>query len=112
VIEIDGAAHSGSGTIVRQAVACAALTGQAVRVRNTRARRRHPGLRPQHLRAIQAISELAGVIRGQGAPHLRTGSGDPAASGSPSGQPAPARQDRASEGQPAAQIDSTNSATA
>ncbi len=60
MIEIDGSLHAGSGTIVRQAVAYAALTGQAVRVRNARARRHHPGLRPQHLRAIQAISELVG----------------------------------------------------
>lgn len=60
MIEIDGSLHSGSGTIVRQAVAYAALTGQAVRIRNARARRRHPGLRPQHLRAIQAICELTG----------------------------------------------------
>ncbi len=60
MIEIDGSLHSGSGTIVRQAVAYAALTGQPVRIRNARARRRHPGLRPQHLRAIQAICELTG----------------------------------------------------
>ncbi len=60
MIEIDGSAHSGSGTIVRQAVAYAALTGHAIRIRNARARRRHPGLRPQHLRAIEAIRELTG----------------------------------------------------
>ena len=60
MIEIDGSLHSGSGSIVRQAVAYAALTGQPVRVRNARARRRHPGLRPQHLRAIDAICELTG----------------------------------------------------
>lgn len=65
VIEIDGSLHSGSGTIVRQAVAYAALTGQPVRVRNARALRRHPGLRPQHLRAIQAIRDLvAGTLEG------------------------------------------------
>jgi hypothetical protein len=34
VIDIDGSAHSGSGTIVRHAAACVALTGQPVRVRN------------------------------------------------------------------------------
>ena len=67
MIEIDGSLHSGSGTIVRQAVAYAALTGQPVRVRNARARRRHPGLRPQHLRAIQAICDLSGgTLEGAG----------------------------------------------
>ena len=39
MIDIDGSAHCGSGTIVRHAAAYAALTGQPVRVRNARARR-------------------------------------------------------------------------
>jgi len=60
MIDIDGSLHSGSGTIVRQAAAYAALTGQPVRVRNARGRRQRPGLRPQHLRAIQAIRDLVG----------------------------------------------------
>jgi RNA 3'-terminal phosphate cyclase (ATP) len=60
MIDIDGSLHSGSGTIVRQAAAYAALTGQPVRIRNARARRQRPGLRPQHLRAIQAIRDLVG----------------------------------------------------
>ena len=60
MIDIDGSLHSGSGTIVRQAVAYAALTGQPVRVRNARARRRQPGLRAQHMRAVQAIRDLVG----------------------------------------------------
>ena len=65
MIEIDGSLHSGSGTVVRQAVAYAALTGQPVRIRNARALRRHPGLRPQHLRAIEAIRDLvAGTLEG------------------------------------------------
>ena len=60
MIDIDGSAHCGSGTIVRHAAAYAALTGQPVRVRSARARRQRPGLRPQHLRAIQAIRDLVG----------------------------------------------------
>ena len=60
MIDIDGSAHCGSGTIVRHAAAYAALTGQPVRVRNARARRQRPGLRPQQLRAIQAIRDLVG----------------------------------------------------
>jgi RNA 3'-terminal phosphate cyclase (ATP) len=60
VLEIDGSRYSGSGTIVRQSVALAALTGQEVRIANARARRRPPGLRRQHVRALQAISELSG----------------------------------------------------
>lgn len=60
MIEIDGSRYAGSGSIVRQAVAYAALTGRAVAVRNARARRPHPGLRPQHVRAIEAIRDLTG----------------------------------------------------
>jgi RNA 3'-terminal phosphate cyclase len=55
-IEVDGSRHAGSGSIVRQAYA--AVTGQAVQVRNARANRPKPGLRPQHVRAVQAMREL------------------------------------------------------
>jgi RNA 3'-terminal phosphate cyclase (ATP) len=60
MIDIDGSLHSGSGAIARQAVAYAALTGRPVQVRNARAWRRRPGLRPQHVQAIQAIRDLVG----------------------------------------------------
>ncbi|TAJ25356.1 MAG: RNA 3'-phosphate cyclase [Nitrospirae bacterium] len=65
MIEIDGSHYSGSGTIVRQAVAFAALTGRAVHVVNARMRRPKPGLRPQHLRVVDAICQLAkGTVEG------------------------------------------------
>lgn len=65
MIEIDGSQYSGSGTIVRQSVAFAALTGQPIHVVNARVKRRHPGLRPQHIRVIEAIRELVnGTIEG------------------------------------------------
>lgn len=60
MIEIDGSHYSGSGTIVRQAVAFAALTGRAVHIVNARMRRPKPGLRPQHLRVVDAICQLVG----------------------------------------------------
>ena len=66
MIDIDGSAYSGSGTIVRHAAAYAALAGQPVRVRNARARRQPPGLRPQHLRAIQAGVCWSPVLRAMG----------------------------------------------
>lgn len=50
MLEIDGSRYSGSGTIVRQAVVFAALTGQAVHIVKARVRRPTPGLRPQHIR--------------------------------------------------------------
>jgi len=61
MIDIDGSAYSGSGAIVRHAAVYAALTGEPVRVRNARAQRQHPGLRPQHLRVIRVIRDLVGA---------------------------------------------------
>jgi RNA 3'-terminal phosphate cyclase (ATP) len=58
MLTIDGSRYSGSGTIVRQAVAFSALTGQSIHVVNARAKRDKPGLRPQHIRVVEAIAEL------------------------------------------------------
>jgi RNA 3'-terminal phosphate cyclase (ATP) len=58
MLEIDGSLHSGSGTIVRQAVAFSAMTGQPVHIVNARTGRPNPGLRPQHVRVVEAIREL------------------------------------------------------
>jgi RNA 3'-terminal phosphate cyclase (ATP) len=58
MIEIDGSRHSGSGTLVRQSVALAALTGQPIHVVNARLHRPKPGLQPQHVRVVEAIREL------------------------------------------------------
>jgi len=58
MLTIDGSQYSGSGTIVRQAVAFSALTGRPIHVVNARAKRDKPGLRPQHIRVVEAIAEL------------------------------------------------------
>jgi RNA 3'-terminal phosphate cyclase (ATP) len=58
MIAIDGAQQSGSGTIVRYAVAFSALLGQPLRLLNARAKREQPGLRPQHLASVLACAEL------------------------------------------------------
>jgi RNA 3'-terminal phosphate cyclase (ATP) len=58
MIAIDGAQQSGSGTIVRYAVALAALLGRPVRVFNARKRRRSQGLRPQHVASILACAAM------------------------------------------------------
>ena len=60
MLEIDGSQYSGSGTIVRQAVVFAALIGKAVRIVNVRVRRPKPGLRHQHVQAVEAIRQLVG----------------------------------------------------
>lgn len=58
MLTIDGSRYSGSGTIVRQAVAFSALISQPIHMINVRAKRDKPGLRPQHLRVVEAIAEL------------------------------------------------------
>ncbi len=60
MIEIDGSMHSGSGTVLRYAVALAALRAEPLRIRNIRARRAKPGLRPQHLQAVRACAAFCG----------------------------------------------------
>ena len=63
MITIDGAARSGSGTIVRYSVALASLLGKEIRIENIRAGRDRPGLRAQHLRAVQACRQMChGVV--------------------------------------------------
>jgi RNA 3'-terminal phosphate cyclase (ATP) len=58
MLTIDGSRYSGSGSIVRLAVAFSALTGRPIHVVNARAKREKPGLRPQHIRVVEAIAEL------------------------------------------------------
>ncbi|MDY6909123.1 MAG: RNA 3'-terminal phosphate cyclase [Thermodesulfobacteriota bacterium] len=60
MISIDGGLKSGSGTLVRDAVALCALTGETLHLFNIRARRLRPGLRPQHLSAVRAAAEVCG----------------------------------------------------
>ena len=58
MLYIDGSAKSGSGTIVRCAVALASLVGEELHIHNIRAKRDRPGLRPQHLASVAACAEL------------------------------------------------------
>jgi len=61
MLVVDGAQRSGSGTIVRYAVALAALLGRPIRLVNARKRRRAPGLRPQHVMSIRACAAMCGA---------------------------------------------------
>ncbi|HUG43511.1 MAG TPA: RNA 3'-terminal phosphate cyclase, partial [Acidobacteriota bacterium] len=62
MLKVDGGSHSGSGTIVRLAAAAAALTGRPLELENIRQKREKPGLRPQHLTALQALAEMTGGV--------------------------------------------------
>ncbi|MCE4625285.1 MAG: RNA 3'-terminal phosphate cyclase [Desulfurococcales archaeon] len=57
---IDGSMGEGGGQILRTAVSIAAVLGIPVKVINIRAKRKNPGLRPQHLTAVKALVELTG----------------------------------------------------
>ncbi|MBI2907366.1 MAG: RNA 3'-phosphate cyclase [Chloroflexi bacterium] len=57
---LDGGAKSGSGTIVRCAVALCSLLRQKLHIVNIRARRQKPGLQHQHLKAVQACAQMCG----------------------------------------------------
>jgi len=60
MLEIDGAMHSGSGTLLRYAVALATLLDEPLHMTRIRAKREKPGLRSQHLQAVRACCGLSG----------------------------------------------------
>jgi len=61
MIEIDGSLGEGGGQMLRSVLSLAALTKQEVRIFNIRARRSKPGLRPQHLKAVEATAKICGA---------------------------------------------------
>ena len=58
MLEVDGSAKSGSGTILRISVALAAILNDELHIYNIRKRRSSPGLRPQHLEAVLTAARL------------------------------------------------------
>ena len=58
MIEIDGSQGEGGGQIIRSSVSLAAVTGTPVRISNVRAGRKKPGLKAQHLAAINAAAQI------------------------------------------------------
>jgi len=58
MLDIDGSQGEGGGQILRMTVALSALTGTPVHISNIRAGRSNPGLRPQHMAAIEVVRRL------------------------------------------------------
>jgi RNA 3'-terminal phosphate cyclase (ATP) len=59
MLYLDGSHGEGGGQILRTALSLAALTGTPVRIEGIRAGRTKPGLRPQHLTAVQAVARIS-----------------------------------------------------
>ncbi|GBC70577.1 RNA 3'-terminal phosphate cyclase [Candidatus Calditenuaceae archaeon HR02] len=57
---VDGSIGEGGGQVLRYAVSTCALLGEELRIYNIRAKRRPPGLRPQHITAIRSVAEVCG----------------------------------------------------
>lgn len=65
VIDIDGSQGEGGGQMLRTSLALALVTGRAFHLRNVRAGRPKPGLKPQHLMCVRAAAAIGqATVRG------------------------------------------------
>ncbi|MDQ1252983.1 MAG: 3-terminal phosphate cyclase [Euryarchaeota archaeon] len=56
MLEIDGSYGEGGGQLVRTAIALSAITGTGIRIKNIRKNRNNPGLKQQHLKALDTAA--------------------------------------------------------
>jgi RNA 3'-phosphate cyclase len=61
-ITIDGSYGEGGGQIIRTSLSLAMITGRPLRLVNIRKGRKKPGLRPQHLTAVNACTSISRAI--------------------------------------------------
>ena len=60
-LDVDGAIGEGGGQVLRTALSLSVIIGTPIRVHNIRAGRRQPGLRPQHMMAVNAAARICGA---------------------------------------------------
>ena len=58
---IDGSYGEGGGQILRTSLALSAILQKPVTIRHIRANRNNPGLRPQHLKGVEALAHITGA---------------------------------------------------
>ena len=58
-LDLDGSFGEGGGQILRSALSLSLVTGRPFRLRNIRANRKPPGLRPQHLACVRGAEALS-----------------------------------------------------
>lgn len=63
MIEIDGSMGEGGGQVVRTALSLSLATQRPFRIENVRASRSRPGLRPQHVTAVEAAATIGRAER-------------------------------------------------
>jgi RNA 3'-terminal phosphate cyclase (ATP) len=61
MLEIDGSYGEGGGQLVRTAVALSAVSGIGIRITKIRKNRRIPGLKQQHLKALETAAKICGA---------------------------------------------------
>ena len=59
-LDVDGSFGEGGGQTIRIATSFAVILNKAIRVKNVRAGRRIPGLRPQHAATLKILAEICG----------------------------------------------------
>lgn len=60
MIQIDGSFGEGGGQVLRTALTLSLITGQPFEIYNIRARRKNPGMQPQHLKCVEAALLISG----------------------------------------------------
>jgi len=59
MINVDGSIGEGGGQVLRSCLALSIITGQGFLLKNIRAGRKKPGLRPQHLSAVKLAAAIS-----------------------------------------------------